>query len=418
MSKVLKMPKIGVNMKEAKIVAWIVKEGDIIREDDHILDAETDKAVQEIYSTMSGTVAKILVSVGDDVLCQSPIAILCEPGEKYAECSLKQLAGDGIDVAGGSGESTVQIGEQPETELENAGRKEDRLLGAAAIEAGGGKERIRISPLARKLAKNMNINLNELQPAKPHARIVKADILAYVSDRASNPLPAKGKSRDTIPYTGIRRLIGERMTESKHTKPSVALTLHADAGRLIEWRNALKKAGKPVSYNDMLVMTVARALGGQPIVNSRLDGDEIQILNDVNIGVAVETERGLTVPVIKNANHKGLLEISEELRTKVEAVNSGKASVEDLTGGTFTITNLGAYEIEHFIPIINPPECCILGVGSILREPVAGENDAIVIKSRMLLTLVFDHRIVDGVPAAKFLQKVKHLIEWPLDLMS
>lgn len=412
MPKVMNMPKIGVNMTDAKIIAWVVKEGDTIKDGDHILDAETDKAVQEIYSNMSGIVAKLLVDIGEDVLCQTPIAVLTEPDEKLDEAFLKQF---------NSKPQTNAEVEKPKELPEEKKPAKAMPVGtsstqAPAIEAVPG--RVRISPLAKKLAKDMNISLKELTPSKPGARIVKADVLAYSASSSSTVPSSSGKIRGTIPYTGIRKLIGERMTESKRNKPSVALTLHADVERLIEWRSKLKKAGKAVGYNDIIVLIAARALKEQPIINSRLSSDEIELLGNINIGVAVDTDKGLTVPVIKNADKKGLLEISEEFRTKVEAVKSGRGSVDDLTGGTFTVTNLGMYEVEHFTPVINPPECCILGLGAIVREPVAGENDIIEIKSRMQLTLVFDHRIVDGAPAAKFLQRVKHLIEWPLELMS
>lgn len=409
MPTVMNMPKIGVNMTDAKITEWVVKEGDTIKEGDHILDAETDKAVQEIYATMSGVIAKILTPAGTDVLCRSPIAVLVEPGEKLDDEFLKKFTGYTSD---GNKNEKEKVEKKPVQEIPVS-----TLTATAEIVSG----RKRISPLAKKIAKNMGIALAELQPSRPGARIVKADILAYVPRRTSSNTTALGPAgdvKDTISYTGIRKLIGDRMTESKQTKPSVALTLHTNVEKLIEWRDKLKKAGKAVSYNDMMVMIAAKALKEQPIINSKLAGSEIQLLQDIHVGVAVDTEKGLAVPVIKNADKKGLLEISEDFRKKVEAVKSGRAGVEDLTGGTFTITNLGMFEIENFTPIINPPECCILALGSIIREPVVGENDIIEIKSRMQLTLVFDHRIVDGAPAAKFLQRVKHLVEWPMDLMS
>jgi pyruvate dehydrogenase E2 component (dihydrolipoamide acetyltransferase) len=166
------------------------------------------------------------------------------------------------------------------------------------------------------------------------------------------------------------------------------------------------------------VLVVAKALKEQPIINTKWATSEIEFNSDINIGVAVDTEKGLTVPVIRNADQKTLREISEDFRTKAEAAKIGRASAADLTGGTFTISNLGMYEIEHFTPIINPPECCILGVGAFVREPVVGKNDNIEVRFRMQLTLVFDHKMVDGVPAAKFLQRVKHILEWPMELIN
>ena len=409
MPKVMSMPKIGVNMTEAKIINWVVKEGDIIKEGDHVLDAETDKAVQEIYATMSGVIAKILTPAGAEVLCQSPIAVLVEQGEELDKNFLKTIAEYKCH------DGRIEQAEAEKKPAEKSASDEQTTAGTAL----SGKKRI--SPLARKIAENMGIAVSELQPSKPGARIVKADIIAYALKRTSDvgiAQVAVNTVKDIIPYSGIRKLIGERMTESKQTKPSVALTLHANVENLITWRNKLKKAGKVVSYNDMMVMIAAKALKEQPIINSRLNGTTIELLQHIHIGVAVDTEKGLMVPVVRNVDKKGLLEISEDFRKKVEAVKTGKAGIEDLTGGTFTITNLGMFEIENFTPIINPPECCILALGSIVREPVVGENDIIEIKSRMQLTLVFDHRMVDGAPAARFLQRVKHLVEWPLELMS
>lgn len=401
MPKVMNMPKIGVNMTDAKIVSWVVKEGDSVKEGDHILDAETDKAVQEIYATVSGTLSQILVAIGDDVLCQAPIAVFTEPGEKLAAMSGNTEAAHVLQI-------TTPEAIQPDT---------GKQVKAIVQEINIARNRIKISPLAKKLAKEMGVPVMELQPARTGARIVKADVLAYCA-KAPAPQVLPAVEKKTIPYTGIRKIIGERMTESKNTKPSVSLTLKVDVERIVEWRDRLKAEGRPVSYNDILVLVVAKALKEQPIINTKWATSEIEFNSDINIGVAVDTEKGLTVPVIRNADQKTLREISEDFRTKAEAAKIGRASAADLTGGTFTISNLGMYEIEHFTPIINPPECCILGVGAFVREPVVGKNDNIEVRFRMQLTLVFDHKMVDGVPAAKFLQRVKHILEWPMELIN
>jgi pyruvate dehydrogenase E2 component (dihydrolipoamide acetyltransferase) len=409
MPTVMNMPKMGVNMTDATIVEWVVKEGDTIKEGDHILDAETDKAVQEIYATASGVLVKILEQAGSVVLCQSPIAVLMQPGEA-SETEGERPAEPAVAESGKEEEPAPPEPVRP--------LQADEPITEVNTDLG----RIRISPLAKKLAKDLGIAVEQLRPAKPQARIVKADVLAYTSAKSPQstdaPVASQSSSSDSLPYTGIRKRIGDRMTESWQTKPAVALTLHANAARLVEWRDSLKKAGKAAGYNDMMVMIAAKALLEQPMLNSRLEGGQVQILHDVHVGVAVDTEKGLVVPVIRNADQKSLQEIASDLRSKVDAIKSGKAAAEDLTGGTFTITNLGMYEIEHFSPIINPPECCILALGAIVREPVVDENDAIVVQSRMQMTLVFDHRIVDGAPAAKFLQRVKHLVECPMELLS
>lgn len=272
MPKVMNMPKIGVNMTDAKIVSWVVKEGDSVKEGDHILDAETDKAVQEIYATMSGTLSKILVSVGDDVLCQTPIAVFLEPGEK-------------LDAASSSGNTdSAQKKEASQENKPNLSKQIDETYFSITTAL---LNRIKISPLAKKLAKEKGIQITELKPARIGGRIVKADVLQYC---ANIPEPRAQASSKVIPYTGIRKIIGERMTQSKNTKPSVSLTLHVDVEKIIEWRNRLKNEFRPVSYNDILVLIVAKALKEQPIINSRFAANEIELLSEINIGVAVDTE--------------------------------------------------------------------------------------------------------------------------------
>ena len=394
MPKIITLPKIGVNMTEAIIAEWAVKEGESIKEGDLLLIAETDKAAQDIFATDTGIIAEILVQVGETAQCQQPIAVLIEPGEKVDK--QEKL----VDIKPADSQIQTQL---------------------SSIKAG----RIKVSPLAKKIAKDFGIDYKLVSPSKPHGRIIKEDVLAFIENvKLSRSIVSKATSSendgtDVIPVTGIRKVIAERLTESILTKPSASLTLHADAGQLIEWRNRLKKNGKVVSYNDLLVVIAAKALKEKPLINSKMTDRGIQLLKDINIGVAVDSDKGLVVPVIRNADRKGVLEISEEFKSKAERAKSGKSSMEDLTEGTFSITNLGMFEIEQFTPIINPPECCILAVGAIIREPVVVEaSDKIEIRSRVQVTLVFDHRIVDGAPAARFLQRIKHLIEWPMDLMN
>lgn len=408
MPKIISMSKIGVNMTEATIVEWVVKEGDVIKEGDHIFDAETDKAIQEIFATDAGTLGKILVSKGETVLCQQPIAILTEDGEELTEHFIKEYAGS--KSGGPVGETKT---EEVKKEESNATDKDTETH----VILNSGK--VRISPLAKKIAKGMGIDFTGITPPIPGARITKADVLAFAEDMKTFAASAiLDETSDTIPYTGARKVIGDKMLESNATKPAAALTLHADAYMLMEWRRKLKKKGKAVSYNDLLVAITAKALKENPIINSKLEGNEIKLLRDINIGIAVDTEKGLLVPVIKNAEQKGVLKIAEDFKDMFERIKSGRSTTQDLTGGTFTITNLGMFEIEQFTPLINPPECCILAVGAIVREPVVDEDDNIKVASRIQLTLAFDHRIVDGAPAARFLQRVKYLIEWPIGMME
>lgn len=401
MPKTMLMPKIGVNMTDALIVKWMVKEGDTIALDQHIMDAETDKAVQEINATAGGVVVKILADELERVVCRQPILLLAEPEEKVEAAYIEKIVAD-LRPGGNSGEP-AQTGAPAAPAAASAP--------ASPSKAG---ERVRISPLARKMAKEMSIDYQQVAHAGPGGRIVKADLLGYADTaKPDSPGPASQK----IPLAGARKVIADKMTDSVLTKPSVALTLHADAGALISWRGKMKESGRDVKYDAMLAAITAKALREFPIINSRIEGGEIHMIDEVNVGIAVDTEKGLMVPVIRDADKKGVAAISSELASRVRQIKDGQADLKAISGGTFTITNLGMFGIEQFDAIINPPECCILAVGAMVKEPVVKE-DEIVIGTRMQLTLVFDHRIVDGAPAAKFLQRIKKLVEDPMELLS
>jgi len=222
---------------------------------------------------------------------------------------------------------------------------------------------------------------------------------------------------EKIPVAGIRKVIFERMAYSSNTVARVTEFVEVDATSLVEVRTRLKDTlqkaeGLPVGYNDLLIMIVAKALKEHRLVNSTVAGDEIRLLPQINIGLAVDTDRGLIVPVVRDADTKNLAEIVRDVRALVGRAAEGRSLPDDMTGGTFTITNLGMYEIDGFTPIVNLPESAILGVGRIQAKPVVRDGD-IVVRQMMLLSLSFDHRSIDGAPAARFLQRVKHLIEDP-----
>jgi pyruvate dehydrogenase E2 component (dihydrolipoamide acetyltransferase) len=405
MPKIMTLPKLGVNMTEATIVEWLVTEGKTVNTGDHIVDVETDKAVQEIESTESGILARILARPGQIVQCQQPIAVFVEPGEELPE-----------DF--GFSSTTVKDSDTKETSIRSAAvvQSESSFQGS---EITKNHEGVRISPSAKRLAKELGLDYTQIPPSESGARIVEADVLAFSEGKLSTHLekyrrPYKNKITETIPLVGTRKTIAERMSCSARTNARTVLSLQADASRLIEWRESLQKEGEKVSYNDLLVVIVSRAISEFPIMNSRIAGDQIQLLADVNIGVAVDTEKGLMVPVIRNADRKNVRDISKEFQEKFERVQAGKSNSEDISGGTFTITNLGMLEIELFAPMINPPECAILGVGAIRHQPVViDESNGIEVRPRLHLTLAFDHRIVDGAPAARFLRRIKHLLqEW------
>ncbi len=405
MPKIMTLPKIGVNMTEATIVEWVAKEGDTIKVGDHILDAETDKAVQEIEATEAGVLAKILAQPGQVVECQKPIAILTEPGEKLP---------DDFDISVLAGEEKTEPAQSPAATQAVAAPQQ-----SAAAQSGG---RVKISPSAKKLAKESGLDYTQIRPSKAGARITEADVKAFAEGKSVGSggqavMGYENTVAEVIALSGARKTIAERMSKSCRENARTILSLHADAGKLIEWRQSLNKEGPKVSYNDLLVAVASRALSEFPIMNSRIAGDRIELLADINVGVAVDTERGLLVPVIRNADKKDAGAISKDFKEKLERIQAGKNTLEDITGGTFTISNLGMLEIEVFTPVINPPECAILGIGAIVREPVVSpDSDKIEVRPRLQFTLAFDHRIVDGAPAARFLQRIKHLVEEPSPL--
>lgn len=393
MAKKMALPKIGVNMTEAMITKWLVKTGDKIKDGDPVLEAETDKSIQEIYATESGIVAKLLAAEGETVQCYQDIMVLTAEGETYTEEA-----------------SAVQPCAQEKKEAAPA----QKTAPVITVPAAGGTGRVRVSPLAKKVAKDLNIDYRLVQPGTPGARIVKKDVLAFASGRTVNAAsPSYGENMQVIPLTPMRKTIGARMSESNLTKPCAALTLTANAEALLALREMYKAKGVKISIDAILAKIAGYALNKHRNINTVLEGDAILIKRDINIGIAVDTPKGLTVAVIKNANAKTLTGIADDLAQMSASAKESRLGPDDMTGGTFTITNLGMFGIEQFTPIINPPECCILSVGAIKRNFVPDEDGLPVVQSQFQMTLVFDHRIVDGAPAAKFLRDIKELVETP-----
>lgn len=396
------MPKLGINMTKGEIVNWLVGEGDSVQKGQTILEIETDKALQEVEAPESGILAKIVAQPGETVPCTYVIAVITQPGEPVPENIPRQ----------------DEIGVVPESSVEAGAGGKDPEPEAAPARAKKRKDRILITPAARKLAKDLGVDVSTVKGSGPRGRIGKDDILRAAEEVA--PSPASAATTPTtgqvVPVTGVRAIIAERMLKSAQGTARVFLMADVDATQLVAWREHLRRdrpeqAGA-IGYNELLVAITARALRDFPYMNATLREDGIHVLEEINVGVAVDSERGLLVPVIKGADQKGVFLIHEEFIALAEAARSGHSNPDDLTGGTFTITNLGMYEIDTFAPIINPPEIAILGVGQIAPRPVA-VGEQVVVQKRMTLSLAFDHRLVDGAPAARFLQRIKHLIEAP-----
>jgi pyruvate dehydrogenase E2 component (dihydrolipoamide acetyltransferase) len=413
------LPKMGQTVEEGTIIEWVKKEGDPVERGDLLFIFESDKATLEVEATARGFLRKILVPVGKTVPVLAVVALIT----RTANEDIKSYQVEG---------SRVQGVEAQDSALEPTAWEPSTLEpGALRPDTG----RILASPRARKLAREKGVDLALVTGTGPKGRIVEQDVLAYLTLRRDSGRPKAPPTQpsappvgvpavESVPITGLRRIIAERMTASVHTTARVTLVTEADATAFVEAREQLKadvadEWGFAPSYNDLLAIIVARALREFPYMNARLsdDGEAIHRLSVVNLGVAVDTERGLLVPVIRDADQKGLRAFGTEFRALVEQARVGKALPDDLSGGTFTITNMGMYEVDAFTPIINLPEAAILGAGRIQPKPVVRDGQ-IVVRQMWTLSLVFDHRLVDGAPAARFLQRIKQLVENPYLLLG
>jgi len=375
------MPRLSLTMKEGTVIQWFKKEGDMVEKGEPLVEVLSEKATYDVEAPASGVLRKILTEEGTDVPVGETLGIITAPDEELPE----------IEVAAAP----------PAVEAEEAVAVPERKV-EEKIE-----RRVIATPAAKRLAREYNIDLTQIRGSGPGGRIVEEDVKRLIEGTRIMP-----RVREVIPLTGIRKTAAERVSLSARTAPQSTITMEVDMSKAAELR---EKVG--VSYTDMLVKAAAKALTEHPIINSTLEKEQIKIFADINIGVAVATEMGLVVPVIHNANRKSLTEISSTLKGLAEKAKQSKLAKEELTGGTFTITNLGMYGVDIFTPIINPPETAILGVGRVAEKPVVVKEQT-VIRPLMQLSLTFDHRVVDGAPAAEFLQKVKQNLESPDALLA
>ncbi|MGQ9747304.1 MAG: dihydrolipoamide acetyltransferase family protein [Candidatus Caldatribacteriaceae bacterium] len=414
MAKKVIMPKLGLTMEEGVINRWLVKEGDRVERGDIIFEVATDKVNMEVESPASGVVLKILYPDGATVPITQTVAYIGEVGEEIPEEEKVES-------------QLVEQGTQVQTE----GIESEEVKSIAQEEK---EERIKASPLARKLASEYGIDLSTIRGSGPSGRIVKEDVererkrreevVAKTLEKEA-PLPplreAVIESEKRVPISRMRKIIAQRLTESYQTKPHFFVRQEIVAEELVRVRERLlplveKQTGLRVSYTDLLVKLVAKALERYPLLNAFVVGEEIVFNSSINIGVAVALEEGLVVPVVKNVKEKGIAQITKELHDLAERARNGKLSSEDISGGTFTISNLGMFGTDSFTAIINPPESAILACGAIKKKPVV-KNDQVVVSSLMELTLSCDHRLVDGALAAQFMQYLKSLLEEPLALI-
>lgn len=452
MAAELFIPQLGQTVEEVTLVNWLKEDGAKVDFGEGVLEVETDKAIFPVEANAKGILHRGPYKAGDVLPVLAVVAVIGKPEDRFvaAAATTAAPAAQEKKPAGGS---AVPTGVSSSTTIPEAatGKRfvSPRARKLAAVKnvdlalvspTGGGGMRIAerdvmaylqqkplVTPVAQKMAETEGVDLRAVKGTGPGGRIVRQDVERSVArtDPTAAAAPAPIRQADVlerIPLKGVRAVIAERMGASVHTTARVTLMMDVDATEFVAARERLKDKvseswGFTPGYNDLLAKIVAAALRSHPYMNARLASDAIEILAHVNLGMAVDTDRGLVVPVIPDADQKSLRQFGTEFREKARRAQEGRPTPDDLSGGTFTITNLGMYDIDAFTPVINLPEAAILGVGRIAAKPVAF-NGAVVIRQMWTLSLVFDHRLVDGAPAARFLQTIKSFVEEPYMLIT
>lgn len=391
------MPKLGQTMEEGVVERWVKKEGDRVEKGDILLEITTDKATLEVESYASGILRRILVQEGETVPVTQVIALIAELDEELPEIAPK-----------------LELGRQPEITAVKAEVSGEGAPASPLRSAPG--ERIKASPLAKKLAREKGVDLAKILGTGPGGRITKEDVLKIVEAPHPVGTPKLKVEKEKIePLSPMRKAIAELMSESKRTIPHYYLTIEVDMTESVNRRRELlpeieQKTGVGLSFNHILIQAVARSLKDSPGLTSRWEGGGIISEEKINVGIAVSLDEGLIVPVLKEADKKGLGEIVSETESLISRAREKKLKAEEYYGAALTISNLGMLGIENFIPIIIPPQSAILGVGAIVKKPAVVE-DKLQVRHLMKLTLSIDHRVADGAEAAQFLQKLKEILE-------
>lgn len=410
-----KLPDIGEGIHEGEIVQWLVKQGDLVKEDQPIVEVMTDKVTAEIPSPVSGVIQELRGKAGEVIKVGSVIAVFGEegaPASKPQEKSATQEA-EISTLVNGKAKAATAVQERPVS-----------LSGEKALAA----------PATRKMARQLGVDLAQVSGSGPRGRVTPQDIQAFQSGgqtatktltAATGVLKSQGERR--VPFGGMRRKIAEHLTKSKQTAPHFAYVEEVDMSKVIAAREELmpfaEEQGVKLNYLPFMIKAVIAGLRKYPVLNSQLDEktQELVYKNDFNIGVAVAAEQGLVVPVVKHADQKNLFTIAKEIADLASKARSNKLALEDLKGGTFTITSIGSIGGLFSVPIINYPEVAILGVNKIEKRPVVRSingSDQIVIREMMYLSIAGDHRVVDGAETALFIKEVIRYLENPTLLFA
>jgi pyruvate dehydrogenase E2 component (dihydrolipoamide acetyltransferase) len=405
------VPQLGLTMETGTILQWLKAEGDKVEKGQPVVVIQTDKVEYEVEAPVTGTLLKIAAKEGVELPVGSVMGVIGQPGEDVAS-----LLGAVPPAASVERQASSQESPEPRAPSPEPGAQLPRQSG----------ERIKTSPVAKKLAQEHGIDIGTLTGTGPEGRIVREDVERAIAEKGREPRAAHGEPRaesrevktpESIPLSGMRKAIFDRMGQSWREAARVTMFADADMTELVRLRGAKgaeweRRFGIKPSYSDLIHLAVARALREEPRINCRLDGQAVRIRREVNLSFAVDLGEGLVAVVIKDADKKPLGDLAKAARDLAERARTNKLSQDDMADGTFTVTNLGGLGVESFTPIINQPQAGILGIGKILEKPVVIAG-GIHVRSMMTLSIVFDHRLLDGAPAAKFLAKVKALLEEP-----
>ena len=420
------MPRLSDSMEEGTILEWLVDEGGEVKKGEPLVEIETDKANMTYDADTDGVLIEILAQKGDTLPIGEVIARIGEEGEKPSGKDEPEEEEDDEEEP----EEEPQEEEEDESEPEAEEREEPEEPRKPSGN-GGDPERVKASPVARRMASDLGVELAQLEGTGPGGRIVKADVEAAAKgdgkpkeapeeERAPEPQKAESGAKGDVQVEELSRLqrtVSRRMAESKATAPDYTLHMQVDMTLCVELRRRLKEVEDPApSFNDMIVKAAANALREHPRVNGAYRDGKFELYSNVNVGVAVAAQDALVVPTIFDADKKSLGEIARQARGLIEKVREGKITPPEVSGGTFTVSNLGMYGVDHFSAIINPPQAALLSVGSLKKRPVVDDEDRIVARDTVTLGLISDHRILYGADGAQFLARVRELLEQPLAL--
>jgi pyruvate dehydrogenase E2 component (dihydrolipoamide acetyltransferase) len=409
------LPRLGQGMESGTIVKWLKSEGDTVEKGEPLYELDTEKVTQEVEADASGVLLKILAGEGEEIPVGKAVAVIGKEGEEVAEPEAE--AEDPSEVAEEEKQEEGEPAPEREEERERGRESEEPAPRPDVADQTRDGDRVKASPLARRIARERGIDLSGLRGTGPEGRIVAEDVeragAAAVATTAA-PAPVAGEV-EIVELTGMRKTIARRMTEAWQA-PAFQIAMSAEMSAAIRLREALvartEEGGVRPTYSDILTKVCAVALMRHRAVNALFAGDAVELHPSAHIGIAVAVPNGLLVPVIRSCETKSIPQIAAERADLVQRTRSGKVQQQDLEGGTFTISNLGMYGVERFVAVLNPPQAAILAVGAIEERPVV-RDDELVARPLLELTLTVDHRSVDGATASDFLRTVKDLLEEP-----